>query len=158
MSILNSLVTALAGKATGSTGGKGGALAKLAGTALRNPQLLMVAAAMFTAANKHGGLSGLLDKFRNRGFGDMAESWVGNGDNKEPDGTQIREVFGDAGINRIAEKSGTTPQETPDLLASVLPGLVSLLTPDGRTPPQSEAPRSSEDILSMLQSVLRSRG
>jgi len=155
MSILNSLVNALGGGDGGKSGG--GALANIARIAMRNPQLLAVAAGMFTAANKHGGLNGLLDKFRQKGLGDTADSWVGTGPDKEVRGDQIREVFGDEGIARIAEKSGTTPQETPDLLAGVLPGLVNALTQDGRTHPQSEAPKSSDDLLSMLTGLLKGR-
>ncbi|MGN0934541.1 YidB family protein [Falsigemmobacter intermedius] len=156
MSILNSLVTALTGGGAGGAS-KGGTLANIARVAMRNPQLLAVAAAMFTSANKHGGLTGMIDKFKQHGLGDVAQSWVGEGESKEVNADQIREVFGEQGIERIAQKSGATPQETPDLLASVLPGLVNMLTPGGRTPPQAEAPKSSEDVLTMLQNMLRGR-
>lgn len=153
-SFLNSIVGALTGG--GAQGGtQGGGLMQLAQIAMRNPQLMQVVAAMFTADNKHGGLQGMLQKFQQSGYGDAAQSWVSEGDNAQVTGAQIEEVFGTAGIDRIAQKAGVSRAEAPDMLSQILPQLINGLTQGGKPP--AHAPQSSDDILGMLGNLLGRR-
>lgn len=157
-SFLNSIIGALGGAENDDQPGRGGSpLGQLAQVALRNPQLLQVVAAMFTAGNKHGGLQGMLQKFAQAGLGDTAQSWVGEGENHPVTPRQIEEVFGPAGITRIAEKSGASPAETPDLLSQILPTLINALSPGGRELPRSEAPQSADALIGMLGGLLGRR-
>lgn len=149
MSLLNSLVGALTG---GAQGGQAGGLADLARIAAQNPQLLQVAASMFTADNKHGGLAGMLRKFQEAGLGEQAQSWVGSGENQPIAPSQLEAVFGQQGIERIAQKSGVSPAEAPDLLSQVLPMLISNLTAGGQPPAQ--APASADALLGMIGGFL----
>lgn len=148
MSILNSLIGALGSQGDGKE--NAGGLGRIAQIAMQNPQILAVAASMLTASNKHGGLGGLLAKFQEHGLGDVAQSWVNSGEDKPVAPGQIRDVFGEAGIERIAQKAGTSPSETPDLLAGILPALVNIITPEGHAPAQADAPKSANDLLAML--------
>lgn len=150
MSLFNALANTLNGG-----GGSGGGLAQIARIAMQNPQLVQVAAGMLTAENRHGGLAGLLGAFQKAGLGDVAQSWVGTGANQPVGPSQIEQVFGAAGIARIAEKSGVPAEETPDLLAQVLPLLVDQLTPQGATP--AHAPDNAEAMLRMMGLALSRR-
>jgi uncharacterized protein YidB (DUF937 family) len=167
-SFLNSVIGALGGAAqtggAGQDGGAGGArggadnpLARIAQIAMANPQLLQVVAAMFTAGNKHGGLQGMLQKFTQAGLGDTAQAWVKGEPDRAVSSREIEQVFGQDGIERIAQKSGTTPAETPDLLSQLLPALINGLTPAGSPPSRAEAPPSADALLGMLGGLLGRR-
>lgn len=154
MALFDDLAKALTGGAQGK-GGEAGGLAALAQIAMQNPQLLQAAASMLTSANKHGGLAGLLQKFQQAGLGDVAQSWVAPGANRPVQPAQIEQVFGSAGMERLAQKSGTSAAQTSDLLAQVLPLLVDRLTPQGQAPAQ--APASADALLGMLGGLLGKR-
>lgn len=151
-SLINSVLGALTG---GTQDGKSGGLSGLAQIAMQNPQLLQVVAAMFTADNKHGGLAGMLKKFESAGLSNQAQSWVSDGDNQPVAPAQIEQVFGHDGIERIAQKAGVSPAQTPDLLSQILPSLINGLTQGGRPPAQ--APNSAGDLLGMLGGLLGKR-
>lgn len=161
-SFLNSVIGALGaatqgGSKTDAQGGEGNPLARIAQIAMANPQLLQVVAAMFTAGNKHGGLQGMLQKFTQAGLGDTAQAWVKGEPDRDVTPREIEQVFGPGGIERIAQKSGTSPAETPDLLAKILPALINGLTPGGTPPSRAEAPQSADALLGMLGGLLGRR-
>ncbi len=81
-----------------------------------------------------GGLSGLLGQFGAGGLGDIAESWVGKGDNKGISAAQIKTVLSSEEVQGVADKLGISPDMAADKLAEVLPGVVDKLTPDGVVP------------------------
>ena len=110
---------------------------------------------MLSAGNKHGGLAGMLAKFQQAGMGDVAQSWVGSGENKPVAPSQIEQVFGSAGMDRIAAKAGVGRGEAPGLLAQILPVLVDQMTPQGKAPGQ--APASADALLGMLGGLLGKR-
>ncbi len=84
-----------------------------------------------------GGLSGLLDKFRSAGMEDKAQSWVSSDqENQQLTGQEVRQALGDQEVDRIARESGSSPDETADGLASLIPETVNDLTPDGNIPDQ----------------------
>ncbi|BBG61115.1 Uncharacterized protein conserved in bacteria [Providencia rustigianii] len=81
-----------------------------------------------------GGLSGVVDKFNQEGLGNIAASWIGEGENLPIDASQLTEVFGNLGIEELAQHVGLDPQQTSDLVAKYLPTLVDGATPDGVLP------------------------
>ena len=81
-----------------------------------------------------GGLSGVVDKFNQEGLGNIAASWIGEGANLPIDASQLTEVFGNLGIEELAQHVGLDPQQTSDLVAKYLPTLVDGATPDGVLP------------------------
>ncbi|WP_265693156.1 YidB family protein [Providencia rustigianii] len=80
------------------------------------------------------GLSGVVDKFNQEGLGNIAASWIGEGENLPIDASQLTEVFGNLGIEELAQHVGLDPQQTSDLVAKYLPTLVDGATPDGVLP------------------------
>jgi len=85
-----------------------------------------------------GGLSGLLEKLQQGNLGDVATSWVGNGQNQPISPGSLGPVLGPSIVKTLAEKTGLSEQEVTAQLSQVLPGFVDKLTPQGRLPTQDE--------------------
>lgn len=81
--------------------------------------------------NEHGGLSGLLDKFKKGGLGDVALSWVGKGENLPITAEQVSSILGNSTIANLAEKFGVSPETMSAQLAEHLPAIVDKVTPSG---------------------------
>ena len=85
-----------------------------------------------------GALGGLLDKLRNGGLADAANSWVAQGPNKPVQPGPLGSALGQTTVSELAQKAGVSEQELLELLSQALPGLVDNLTPQGRVPTQAE--------------------
>jgi uncharacterized protein YidB (DUF937 family) len=85
-----------------------------------------------------GGLGGLLDKLQKGGLGDVANSWVGSGQNKPVSPGQLGPALGPNIIKTLAQRSGLSEEEITKQLSQVLPGIVDKLTPQGRLPTVAE--------------------
>jgi uncharacterized protein YidB (DUF937 family) len=81
-----------------------------------------------------GGLAGLVSNFQKNGLGDVVSSWVSTGKNLPISAEQIQKVFGNQQVSQIAQRVGIEPEKVTTTLASVLPGLVDRLTPNGKLP------------------------
>jgi uncharacterized protein YidB (DUF937 family) len=81
--------------------------------------------------NQHGGLSGILDKFKEGGLGDVAASWVGKGENLPISADQISSVLGSGAIAEMAAKFGITPDVLSAQIAEHLPAVIDKMTPNG---------------------------
>lgn len=92
-----------------------------------------------------GGLGGLLDKLRNGGLADAADSWVGTGQNKPVQPGPLGSAIGQKTISDLARSAGISEQELLEQLARVLPGVVDKLTPNGQVP-------DARQIAALLQS------
>lgn len=95
--------------------------------------------------NEHGGLSGLIEKFKEGGLGEEAASWVGKGENLPISAEQISSVLGSGAIAEMAAKFGLTPEVLSNQIAQHLPGMVDKMTPNGEV---------SSDSSNLLSSVL----
>lgn len=82
-----------------------------------------------------GGLSELLEQFKNNGQGKVADSWVGTGQNEEISPPSLQSVLGPEITKAIAQATGMSEQEILQRLSSVLPSAVDQYTPGGRLPP-----------------------
>lgn len=87
-----------------------------------------------------GGLSDIVEKLRNAGHGDAADSWVGGGANKSVSPSALESVFGDR-IDGLAKQLGIPREELLQGLSQHLPDVVNHLTPDGRLPNEQEMSR-----------------
>ncbi len=85
-----------------------------------------------------GGLGGLLDKLQKGGLGDVANSWVGSGQNKPVSPGQLGPALGPDIIKTLAQRSGLSEEEITRQLSQILPGVVDKLTPQGRLPTLAE--------------------
>ncbi|MGH8457011.1 MAG: YidB family protein, partial [Stenotrophobium sp.] len=99
-----------------------------------NPQQGQLLQGAMQLMQQQGGLTGVLDKFRQQGFAQHVESWIGNGANLPIETTAITQVLGAPAIAGLAQKFGLNPQQLSGQLATVLPQLVNHLTPQGQVP------------------------
>jgi uncharacterized protein YidB (DUF937 family) len=116
MSLLGDLVGGLTGG-----GGSGG-----------NQAILNSAVEMLN--NHPGGISGVLQNFHAQGLGELASSWVGNGQNLPVSPEQIQSVLGNEQVQQFAQKLGISPDAASGHLAQLLPALVDHLSPNGQAP------------------------
>ncbi|MBU1378307.1 MAG: DUF937 domain-containing protein [Alphaproteobacteria bacterium] len=84
--------------------------------------------------NQQGGLGGLVQAFEANGLGDLAQSWVGKGENLPISAAQIESVLGSGPIADIASKLGIDPKQAASHLSDLLPQMIDRMTPDGQTP------------------------
>ena len=81
-----------------------------------------------------GGLGGLIQKFDNKGLGDVMSSWVSTGENQPISGEQLTSVFGNNMIQEIAQKLGISSADASSGLAALLPQVIDKLIPNGTVP------------------------
>jgi uncharacterized protein YidB (DUF937 family) len=85
-----------------------------------------------------GGLGDLLKQFQQNGQGEVANSWVGKGENKPIAPGDLANALGADQIDSLASHSGMSRDELLRGLSQYLPGVIDHLTPDGRLPTESE--------------------
>jgi uncharacterized protein YidB (DUF937 family) len=88
-----------------------------------------------------GGLNDLLKQFQQSGHGDVAQTWVGTGPNKEISPNDLSKALGEDRIKSLMAHSGMSRDELIAGLSQQLPELVNRLTPNGRLPTEQEASR-----------------
>ena len=110
---------------------------------------IMSAVAGMLSDKQSGGLAGLVTTFQKNGLGDVVSSWISTGKNLPISADQIQRVFGNQQVSQIAQKVGIEPEKVTATLASVLPGLVDKLTPNGKLP--------TEDALLQGLSLLKGK-
>ncbi|MBR1145384.1 YidB family protein [Bradyrhizobium sp. AUGA SZCCT0431] len=81
-----------------------------------------------------GGLGELLERFKENGQGDAAESWVGKGPNKELPAPQLKQAIGADVLAALEQQTGLSQEELLARLSRELPTAVDQYTPDGRLP------------------------
>jgi uncharacterized protein YidB (DUF937 family) len=84
--------------------------------------------------DQNGGVGALVDRFQQHGLGDIAQSWVSTGPNKEVSAGDLQRVFGADVLQQLSQKSGLSVQDVAQKLAQVLPQAVDTMTPDGKVP------------------------
>jgi uncharacterized protein YidB (DUF937 family) len=84
-----------------------------------------------------GGLSGLVEKFKSQGLGDVISSWTSTGSNLPINAEQITQTLGPKAVQFLSEKSGVAPEKVAAGLTYVLPMIVDKLTPNGQVPEDS---------------------
>ena len=94
-----------------------------------------------------GGLAGLLQQFRAKGLGQVADSWVGTGQNLPLEAEQVQSVSGQAQIQQMPAKVGIEPEVLSAKLAELLPQVVDKATPNGRVPDQDSLQQGLGNLL-----------
>jgi uncharacterized protein YidB (DUF937 family) len=87
------------------------------------------------------GLKDLLDRFRQSGQEDKAQSWVAKGTNKPIAPQELEQTLGEERIQWLMEQTGLPRDELLSGLSSELPDAVDELTPDGRVPTDDDLAR-----------------
>lgn len=88
-----------------------------------------------------GGLGDLVDRFKQAGQGEAADSWVRKGPNQPISTDQLERALGADVVANLSEKTGLPRDELLSRLARTLPEAVDNLTPEGRVPTEDEARR-----------------
>ncbi|MEQ1559728.1 MAG: YidB family protein [Methyloglobulus sp.] len=110
----------------------------------------IVKGAVSMLTNNPGGISGLVDKFKQSGLGDIAASWVGKGENQPVTPQQLEEALGADKVAELAEQAGIPKEKGAEVLSQVLPTVVDKLTPDGEIPEEHHLGTLSKVILGGL--------
>jgi uncharacterized protein YidB (DUF937 family) len=115
-------------------GGMGGLLGGGLGAML--PALLPSVLGMLGSRSGAGasGMHELLGGMHARGMGDVADSWVGTGENQPIEPAQVEQALGPDKLQQLSAQSGLPPEQVSQGLAAILPGLVNHLTPNGQVP------------------------
>ena len=112
-------------------GGTGGVLGKLGG--------------MLSGASAGGVLSGglrdLVERFKQNGQGQAADSWVGTGPNQQLAPDQLEQAIGPDVLDTLSQQTGLSREELLSRLTRELPAAVDKFTPEGRLPTEDEAAR-----------------
>lgn len=85
-----------------------------------------------------GGLKDLIDRFRQTGQEQKAQSWVSTGANQSIAPHELEQVLGEERINWLVEETGMARDQLLAKLSGELPAAVDELTPDGRLPTDDE--------------------
>lgn len=97
-----------------------------------------------------GGLGALIQQFAQAGLGNVANSWVGTGENMSVTPQQLQQVFGQQQVQQMAQQSGMGQDDVLQSLSQFLPGLVDHLTPQGRVPQQDSLQGAIGALLGQL--------
>lgn len=100
----------------------------------------------FSGANPGGflskGLHDLINSFNKTGQGEVAQSWVGRGPNKEIAPPHLEQAIGPDVLASLSERTGLSREELLQRLSRELPNAVDRYTPDGRLPTEADLSRS----------------
>ena len=88
-----------------------------------------------------GGLGDLLGQLQKGGQGEVADSWVGKGQNKAISPDDLAGALGADQIDGIAAQAGMSRDDLLQGLSQYLPGVIDQMTPEGRPPTEQEMSR-----------------
>jgi uncharacterized protein YidB (DUF937 family) len=89
-----------------------------------------------------GGLGELVDRFKQSGQSETAESWVKTGPNKQLTPAQLEQAIGPEVLETLSQQTGLAREELLSRLCRELPDAVDKYTPQGRLPTEAELARS----------------
>jgi uncharacterized protein YidB (DUF937 family) len=81
-----------------------------------------------------GGLSAIVAKLQQSGFGDQVKSWIGNGQNLPITAEQLQAVLGSDTIKQLAARFNIPVDQLGPVLAHLLPSAVDHASPAGKLP------------------------
>jgi uncharacterized protein YidB (DUF937 family) len=87
------------------------------------------------------GLKDLLDRFRQSGHEDKAQSWVSTGANRPIAPQELEQTLGAERIQWLMEQTGLPKEQLLAGLSNELPATIDKLTPDGQLPTDAELDR-----------------
>jgi uncharacterized protein YidB (DUF937 family) len=108
-----------------------------------------VAGGFIEALTQHPeGIQGVLDSFKNNGMAQHVEAW-GAGQAATATPEQVQQGLSGTGlVEKVAEKTGVSPQVVQTALATVLPMVVQHFAPNGQATPTSSMGSMAQSLLS----------
>ena len=94
----------------------------------------IMSAAMALVGTGGSGVPALLEKLRAGGLGEVAETWIGTGDNMPVSPKGLTAALGAEQISALAAKAGLSEEAMASGLAKALPAIIDRLTPEGLVP------------------------
>ena len=88
------------------------------------------------------GLRDLMESFKQAGHGELADSWIGHGPNKEIAPSHLERIIGSDALDAVAQQTGLSREEILSSLSRNLPEAVDKYTPDGRLPTAADFSKS----------------
>ena len=89
-----------------------------------------------------GGLGELVDRFKQSGQAETAESWVKTGPNRPCTPAQLEQALGPEVLDTLSQQTGLSRDELLARLCRELPDAVDKYTPQGRLPTEGELSRA----------------
>jgi uncharacterized protein YidB (DUF937 family) len=87
------------------------------------------------------GLKDLLDRFRQSGHEEKAQSWVSTGANRPIEPPELEQALGEERIQWLMEQTGLPREQLLAGLSKELPDTIDKLTPNGQVPTDNELER-----------------
>jgi uncharacterized protein YidB (DUF937 family) len=81
-----------------------------------------------------GGLSAIVTKLQQAGFGDQVKSWIGNGQNIPITADELQQVLGSEKVKELAARFNIPIDQLSKVLAQQLPTAVDHASPNGSLP------------------------
>jgi uncharacterized protein YidB (DUF937 family) len=88
-----------------------------------------------------GGLDELMERFKQSGQSETAQSWVNTGPNKACTADQLERAIGPEVLDTLSKQTGLSRDELVTRLCRELPDAVDKYTPQGRLPTEAEFSR-----------------
>jgi len=85
-----------------------------------------------------GGLSELIERFKQSGQGQITDSWVNTGANKACTTADLERAIGPEVLDTLAQRTGLSRDELVTRLCRELPNAVDKYTPQGRLPTEAD--------------------
>ena len=87
---------------------------------------------------RNGGIGAVLQRFRQKGYGPQANSWMSTGPNEALAPQAVDEVVGTDELSRLSQQLGVGREDVASGFAEILPEMVDRLTPEGNLPPDAD--------------------
>jgi uncharacterized protein YidB (DUF937 family) len=81
-----------------------------------------------------GVLNAIVAKLQQAGLGELAKSWLGNGQNLPITADQLKQVLGSDAVRQLAAKYNIPVDQITQILVQQLPKTIDHASPDGRLP------------------------
>jgi uncharacterized protein YidB (DUF937 family) len=89
-----------------------------------------------------GGLGELIERFKQSGQAETAESWVNTGANKRCTEAELEQAIGPEVLDTLSKQTGLSRDELITRLCRELPDAVDKYTPQGRLPMEADFSRA----------------
>lgn len=83
-----------------------------------------------------------MERFKQSGQGDTADSWVKTGPNKPCTPAQLEQALGPEVLDILSQQTGLSRDELVSRLCRELPDAVDKYTPEGRLPSEADFSRA----------------
>ena len=119
-------------------GGRGGLPAGRGMGGNQTALLMMLLPLAMRWVQRNGGMGAVLDKFKQKGFGRQAQSWVATGANDSLDEQAVEQVVGRDELRQMAERLGVPEEQVAQAFAEIMPEMADKLSPDGQLPGEAD--------------------